>query len=567
MMSDAGIGGGCFPIRCFSCCPPSVSAFIPGTWQKIQDWTHLSLVVGVIASVLLVLDTVLAFLHFPPQCGSFFCIQEVIALLFIGPCIFYFVRIIGQYDDRLQAKQRDAKEQKEQLTKAYNNLLADMDGLLTKSAESSAGLAERSFESKRRDFQRFLERAKSRYSQIFGGSKGENDKLMENFRRFVLNWLRVFEECSIDPIQCPKRVVTLEELNRCMSIGEVCDLTLERLRVTEVRFISIQRDQDAQMIRKTRNEFRRLTVAADPRQLAALENGSPLDQSGFVNRPLTTELNAGAGSRKSGRCTWFSCGSGSCGFKKSPTSDGYPKELGLCLCRLVILSREHGMLITGFIVGWVIMLLEFFQAGVSNGEDGISLAVVIEVALNEICLIVLLTRFEEIDVIQQLEREVAELKKAEQAVQTQREKMHEFWSQAQQLTELWLYRTVPRLDLYKEVHSHLEDAPHEDLNKWMKQANEQLENVDRQLGDLVAWRNEGTLSLEAKKSFGKTINQLCQEQEFEHIAKKLDDISRNGLRCLEAPPSASPPAQNKNQLGNLAASAGDGMMKMMTGRK
>merc|ERR1719487_2155294 len=182
-------------------------------------------------------------------------------------------------------------------------------------------------------------------------------------------------------------------------------------------------------------------------------------------------------------------------------------------------------------------MLELLQ---SSGDNPVSLPTIAEVVLNEICLVVLLIRFEEIDVIQQLEREVKELKKAEQNVQEQREKMHQFWSQAQQLTELWLYRTVPRLDLYKEVHSHLEDAPYEDLNKWMNQANVQLENIDKNLGQLTDWRNEGTLSLEAKKNFGKTINQLCQEQEFEHIAKRLEDISRGGLKCLEAPSTPSP---------------------------
>merc|ERR1719456_630887 len=210
-------------------------------------------------------------------------------LVGIFPVSWYLMSVIGQYDDRLMNKQRDAQKKKENLTRSYNDLLSDMDALLTKSAESSAGLAERSFESKRRDFQRFLERAKSRYASVFNGSKADNDKLMENFRRFVLNWLRVFEECSIDPIQCPKRVVTLEELQRCMTIGEVCDLTLERLRVTEVRFISIQRDQDAQMLRKTRNEFRRLTVAPDPKALAALENGTMNSSMQSNARALTTE--------------------------------------------------------------------------------------------------------------------------------------------------------------------------------------------------------------------------------------------------------------------------------------
>merc|ERR1719160_567196 len=117
-----------------------------------------------------------------------------------------------------------------------------------------------------------------------------------------------------------------------------------------------------------------------------------------------------------------------------------------------------------------------------DDKKEVGVPILVGVVLNQICIVVLLTRFEELDVIQQLEREVAELKKAEQNVQQQREKMHEFWSQAQQLTELWLYRTVPRLDLYKEVHSHLEDAPEKDLNRWMQIANGQLEKVEENLG-------------------------------------------------------------------------------------
>lgn len=218
------------------------------------------------------------------------------------------------------------------------------------------------------------------------------------------------------------------------------------------------------------------------------------------------------------------------------------------------------MLLAGFFVGWLIILLEIFgsdRRNVAQKEEGMSkftrgsFLVLIEVIVNEICLAVLLVRFEEIDVIQQLEREVEELKKAEKNVQQQREKMHEFWSNAQQLTELWLYRTVPRLDLYKEVHSHLEDAAPEELLLWMAKANEQLENIDRNLGELMNWRNEGALSIEAKKNFGKTINLCCQEAEFEQIACRLEDISKSGMKCLEAPaPSPSPASGNAGMAGN-----------------
>lgn len=531
--SAAQMGSSCFPLRVFKCLPMSVQSFIPGTWKTVQDWTHLVLIAGVVASLLLVTHTFydMIFAKMGEKCRSNFCVKEVLAIVFMLPCTIYFIRIIGQYDDRLQKKQRDAKEQKEQLTKAYHDLLSDMDGLLTKSAESSAGLAERSFESKRRDFQRFLERAKTKYSQMFNGTKAENEELLTNFRKFVMNWLRVFEECSIDPIKCPKRVVMEEELNRCQTIAEVAELTLDRLRVTEVRFISIQRDQDAQMLRKNRTEFRRLTTAPDPRMWPALAHQ---DSSTSSNRSLTTELAPGAGVKNQRRMSWLSVDRRGFGLSlhSSSAQGGFPKELRLCCWRLVVLSKEHGNLLMGFIVGWLILLLEIVHT------TTFFMGAMIEVVVQQVCLVVLLVRFEEIDVIQQLEREVKELKKAEENVQKQREKMTEFWSNAQQLTELWLHRTVPRLDLYKEVHSLLEDAKKEDVVDWMGTANARLEGIDNKLGALDNWRNNGSLGLDAKKAFGKQINQILQgqEQEFVGIMNKLENVNKEGLKCLEAPP-------------------------------
>lgn len=498
-----------FPFEAFKCCPLWVKAVIPKTWQKIQDLTHLILVSGAIASTALVVRTIIMLSD--SSRGLFCFIKELVGLAFIVPCISYIVRIIGQYDDRLASKQKDAKEQKANLARSYNDLLTDMDGLLTKSAESSAGLAERSFESKRRDFQRFLERAKNKYN-VYSGTQGDSDKLLMQFRRFCKNWLNVFEECSIDPINCPKRVVTEEELNRCTSIVDVTDLCLERLRVTEVRFISIQRDQDAQMLRKNRNEFRRLSLAPPT---PAREEAEP--------QKLVSWLTLGRGH----------------GFRvnsNSQSEDNFPKECSFGCGRLVVLSSEHLMLLTGFLIGWSVILLEIYYVATEGSESGItavSFVDLVALVIAEICVMTMLLKFEELDIIQQLEREVKELAKQNEQVEKQRERMREFWSNAQQLTELWLYRTVPRLDLYKELHSLLEDTE-EDLLMKISSANQQLEDLDSSLGALQAWRCDGALTIEAKKGFGKAINQLCQEQEFDGILVKLEEVTANGQKTLQA---------------------------------
>jgi len=534
----------CFPIEICKCCPGGFRVFVPGTLQKIQDTTHLILVVGVVASTLLVFFT--ASTIYGLECTGSLCIKETLALVFIAPCTVYSFRIIGQYDERLTTKQRQAQQERDNLTHTYRNLLADMDGLLSKSAESSAGLAERSFESKRRDFQRFLERVKSKYSGLCSSNKGDSDMLIRQFRRFCANWLKVFEECSIDPVLAPKRVLTGEELNRCTSVSEIVDLCLDRLRVTEVRFISIQRDQDAQMLRRNQREFSRLTLALPSTQ------GPPTNSMWSTPPPTNTMRSLPAASATRSRSeavkrqgmSWFAVGSGfGCGCTSSGQEAGFPKEFNCMFAQLVVLSQEHLLLLTGFLIGWVILAMQLAHVLLEEPPDKSvrlkNYILMFMIVVAQLCLLTMILKFEEIDVVQQLEREVAVLAQQNEQVATQREKMREFWTKAQQLTELWLYRTVPRLDLYKEVHCLLEDAD-DDLLPKLSGCNEQLEGLESHLCALQAWRGDGDLKIEDKKCFGKIVNDLCQEQELDSLLVRLEEVSASGMRCLiPAPPTNS----------------------------
>jgi len=454
----------------------------------------------------------------------------VFVVMFILPFTTYCMKIIAQYDDRLVSKQQHAKEERAKLTQSYNELIANMDGLLTKSAESSAGLAERSFESKRRDFQRFLERVKQRYSSVYSSSKGDYEKLITEFRRFCLNWLHVFEECSIDPTQNPKRVVAEEELLQCSSIAEIADLCLERLRVTEVRFISMQREQDQKMISSNKTAFTRITSKVP---------------KGTKKLALTSGRTVEPAVQKSTTVGWLSVGKGqacSCKCRNLESEDGFPRTCG-CICMsLSILSKEHLLLIFAFLFGWVTLAMEIFHMGAAKKQEremnqGSSTMHALGVAMafvTQFCLIVMLIRFEQVDVLQQLEREVKTLATQNEAVEGQSARMREFWSNCQQLTELWLYRTVPRLDLYKEIHSQLEDDPAEDLLVNIQGANDQLQTLEKILGPLEDWRKDGGLNTDSKKEFGRQINQLCKEQDFPVLLNSLEEITANSTGALKA---------------------------------
>merc|ERR1719464_2675809 len=85
-----------FPLDPFKCLPLGVRAFIPGTWQKIQDGTHLILILGVVATFLLVLDTAVSLIKMHCFFNEWFCLKEGLSCMFIVPCSLYCLRIIGQ---------------------------------------------------------------------------------------------------------------------------------------------------------------------------------------------------------------------------------------------------------------------------------------------------------------------------------------------------------------------------------------------------------------------------------------------------------------------------------------
>merc|ERR1712025_911916 len=99
----------------------------------------------------------------------------------------------------------------------------------------------------------------------------------------------------------------------------------------------------------------------------------------------------------------------------------------------------------------------------------------------EFAVLVVLAFFESIDIVQQLQREVLALQQENERVEKQRDEMNKFWKEIQGLTELWLYRTMPRMDLFKELHSHLEETNQKDLINTIVAFNGAVENIESRL--------------------------------------------------------------------------------------
>ena len=80
-------------------------------------------------------------------------------------------------------KQQEIAKRRQEVLNTYEDIVNDVDTLLGKSTESSALLAEGDFESKRRDFIRFLQRVEEKCStQVFMVGDAH---LEEEFLNFV----------------------------------------------------------------------------------------------------------------------------------------------------------------------------------------------------------------------------------------------------------------------------------------------------------------------------------------------------------------------------------------------
>merc|ERR1712194_5524 len=135
----------------------------------------------------------------------------------------------------IMAKRAELQEVQQQTMNAYGDLAKNMEKALEKQTESNAGLAEKSFESKRRDFEKFLIATKNKLRDV-ALIKSEANALLNEFRGFIRQWFKIFEEASLDPINNPLQA-DLSELDGLPTIDLICDYVISELERHEVKFI------------------------------------------------------------------------------------------------------------------------------------------------------------------------------------------------------------------------------------------------------------------------------------------------------------------------------------------
>jgi len=514
-----------FPMEPFKCLPPVAKAFMPKQWQKIQCLAHLILVLGYATCIGLVIDTLASwYLH---GCRTSYCQGRILPLFFVACCLMYFVRMIGQYDEDLLTKQKGIRQAKDALAKQYQETVAELDACIAKSMDAQAALAERTFDAKRRDFQRFLSKVVKDFKDAPAPSGQSDGGAFQEFRCFLAHWLKVFSECSIDPVGKPLQLASAEELSGCGTVTKVADLVAERLKATKVKFISEQLDQDKQELSGFRTVWSTLsqvhaTVTAAKRKSLAPSAMSFTDPEGGTlsfDRGVMQDATKDEMSRR-----WLQPGRASqcCGVNRDgATENGFPFELHICRCKCIFLSEEHLQLMLAFIIGWLILYIEAFVVETAKW------ALQLNVSICLVCILFVLYEFVDLDLVQQLEGELKDVQAEQERLIEKRAMMKAFYDKAQQLADVWLHRTVPRLELLKQFSEEVEDL----LTKggcaeFLKDANAKFGLLEGSLPALPLWLAEETMDLKTKKLFGDAMTDLTRTSDVQASLKMIPQCSQ-----------------------------------------
>jgi len=554
-----------FPFEPFRCLPQGLVMLFPRPWTKIVSVPHLVLLIANIASIAVLVDTVASWKV--QGCFTYYCQGRVVPLVFVAMCIVYFFTTIQQYDDVLQHKQKELQSARHALDQRYKDMIGDLEGFLSKALESQVMLAERGFESHRRDFTRFLQKYNQRLTDpdATGGAQVACDgALLVVFRSFAKRWLGYFSECSIDPVNHPLEVISQEEVEKCKNVVEVAELVSGRLDTIEVQFVSSQREKDKAELSRIRtswtnkyaiqqrmNAFLEAVCGRIPtfhKKVMDPENGTAQTFSnGGDALTFSNDLAQDPSNETTDTYRWVRWGrSESLGMKREEASSCFPFELHLGFVTIILLSGDHIRLIIGFFMGVAVLAMECMMFHVKTLHT-----VFVETIVCLVCIVFILHEFLDMDIIAQLDGQLRELEAEQLRALQKREKIMEFYTSAQELGEVWLHHTLPLLEMMKCFYEGLRDVRIENHMDIMSGMDKELEALGQSAPPLAQWRGDSIVSSKNKKAFDAAITQLVSKNSNnKELVASMPQCSRDirvafGLEVAAAPLPALPALAEK----------------------
>jgi len=478
------------------CLPTTLAAWLPQHFLHIRDVDHLMLVILFFAGLA---NISISIYYLYTQQGS---VGEVVGLVMLSPCVIYIHSCVRSYDDRLCTRKEEVEKRREEIGDMYQNMMEESEARLHKANESNAGLAEQHFSSRKRDFQRFLEWVSN---LEFAGTAGEQPPEEQLLERFIRQWLRVFEETSVDLERKPRvgdRVAFAAMFDNASGVAANARNLREALLREEVEFIKVERDKllkkkQKHAIRKAKSVMRRCV------------------------KPIKCAKN-----RACDACpSWCSCcafaGFGCERLETTIASDVesiFPVQISLGCCSFIVVNQGHITVMLGLLFAPILIVYYILDGERRRRTDPEFTHVGIQASLLifMLCLLIVLWHFERIDALMSLEQEIAELEGEREDLISQRVRIADFFGKSQALVDFWTTRTLPLLDLMKEFHEAIEDRSRAQKRldaAVLLRICDLVDEVNSRIGTPAAWRRamDGDWS-EVGETRKETITQFVRGQ-------------------------------------------------------
>eukprot|EP00439_Symbiodinium_sp_Y106_P022982 s3359_g2.t2 len=531
------------PFRFIGDLAPSKYKYVPTYVKVIHSVPHLVLLTGTGADLALLARILMEYRNWYNVTHTNLEICVLILCFSYGLfCLQHFFKHLVEYSADLQTRSIRLQASRSQVSETFNDTVTEMDSMLNKSADTQASLAERGLDSHRRDFHTFLLKGMVRK---LAGSTIEVSP--ESFISFIVQYLAIFEECAVDPIHEPSKAASFGVNEGSMmfpSANVVCtdasaiELVGNRAKAKEVRFLGNHVEEAKKKASGLRQKWKKVTHV--PRKVLRLTG-----LGRWVKRrknPKTGDEEEGSfgtfshdGVAEPRELKWFRIDIG-CGIGIETAGDeeegSFPVQIHGLLFSCTVLSPEHVQLLVSIVTGMPLLILSC----VAVREYSRALTCSIAVAL--LCTSFVLYDFLEIDAVQRMEIQIQEMQAAVAMVQQRRERMLEFFGKLHQLADLWLYRTLPRLEFMKLLSESLQDAEDADMAKHLQDIVAKVGILEDSLMPLSAWESD-QLSRETKKGLADSITRLTRSSAndaLEQVPTLSKEMSEIKIRLLAAPP-------------------------------
>eukprot|EP00929_Paragymnodinium_shiwhaense_P003711 TRINITY_DN10431_c0_g1_i1.p1 TRINITY_DN10431_c0_g1~~TRINITY_DN10431_c0_g1_i1.p1 ORF type:complete len:807 (+),score=153.95 TRINITY_DN10431_c0_g1_i1:101-2521(+) len=410
----------------------------------------------------------------------------LLVLCWFIPCLVVFCQtVLGtleSVEDEFALKKKDL----EKLEDSFHEMIQDINHKVQDLVEKQLDWVQDSFNEKADDFKRFL-LAVTDNPEFLGGVAADH-RLAGQFGRFCLLWLEAFQECVVDPLAEPHVVVSAEEVSACDTVRGICQLLLERMKDAPVSFLS--RDNGARQSDVS-------WPSTHDRARIDLSKGCTWLQLLWLN-PFyirsTDRLRSG--------------------------DSAFPFEFNFFILKLTILSKQHLSYLSIFLFGFA---LSVYMVMFNVMMGCIAL-------LGDAFILTILYNCETLDTLAELTIQHLQVARESEDVRNRQERLSNFFDKVDQLSDLWTYRTRPRLVAIKAAHAALLSSRWSDWQlafEYLKFVNAGFEMQAEQLDGLKAWFGAKRLSEPACK--------LIREQ-LDRCGTLLR--SRSAIEILESGPAS-----------------------------